>query len=298
MRRPYGIWVVLVLLVIAVYAYFTAVVKTGPDEYVVAENLQNGECTLHAPGYAFVAHALIPGRVSMTRFPRRVSQLVEIRLPIPPLDELKSEYYSIRMPLNLAIEVDPERLLIEPARLIKEKNALIVLCRKAVEGFFQKEFSPYMAPNFNREGLVAAREAVFRTVQEKLTAYAGRIGIRVTAMEISGAVTVPELKAYYEGLQYLDELRVLEKNNKKELIALNAGLEREKLARKELVEKLSEIARLIKSNPDLLKYIYIDRLGDNVKVIIAPEKSGMPLGLGLEQPPEKEPRKGEVDNLR
>jgi hypothetical protein len=298
MRRPYGIWIVLVLLAIAAYAYFTAVVKIGPDEYAVAENAQNGECTLHPPGYVFIAHAVIPGRVSITRFPRRVSELVEIRLPIPPLDELKSEYYSIRMPLNLVIEADPERLLLDPARLIKEKNALIVLCRKAIEGFFQKEFSPYMAPNFNREGLVAARETVFKTVQEKLNAYAGRIGIRIVAIDISGAVTVPEQRTYYEGLQYLDELRVLEKNNKKEMIALNAGLEREKLSRKELIEKLSEIARLVKSNPDLLKYIYIDRLGDNVKVIIAPEKSGMPLGLSLEQPPEKESRKSEVDNLR
>ncbi|TAL39472.1 MAG: hypothetical protein EPN93_01540 [Spirochaetes bacterium] len=298
MRRPYGIWVALILLLFIGYAYFTAVIKIAPDEYAVSENQQNGECLLLAPGYNFLPHALIPGRVSLTRFPCRVSELVEIRLPIPPLDELNSEYYSIRMPITLAVEADPARLLVDPVRLVKDRHAVIALCKRALEGFFMKEFSPYLAPDFNRDALIAAMDAMFKSAHEKLAVYAERQGLRIIALDRSGALIVPGYGTYYEGLRYLDELRVLEKNNRKEMIALNAGLEREKLARKEFIEKLSEIARLIKSNPDLLKYIYIDRLGDNVKVIIAPEKSGMPLGLGLEQPAEKEPRKTEVDNLR
>jgi len=63
------------------------------------------------------------------------------------------------------------------------------------------------------------------------------------------------------------------------------------------------ISNLIKSNPDILKYIYIDRLAGNVKLILSSDKSGMPFGMSLNEDLDKTGKsknaaKEEINNLR
>ena len=109
---------------------------------------------------------------------------------------------------------------------------------------------------------------------------------------------VPDAEMYREGLLLASDLRKIENDNKKELIVLENILRKEDQKHKKYLENLWEIAKLVKNNPDLLKYLYIKGFSDKVKVILAPEKSGMPFGLDLEVRDGAASKKGEIDNLR
>ena len=63
------------------------------------------------------------------------------------------------------------------------------------------------------------------------------------------------------------------------------------------LEKLTKVSSIIKDNPQILKYIYIDKMGDNIKVIISSDKTGIPGFLG-ESNDINPGVKGDVDNLR
>jgi hypothetical protein len=54
---------------------------------------------------------------------------------------------------------------------------------------------------------------------------------------------------------------------------------------------------IIRQNPDILKYIYIDKLGGNVKVIISPDKTGITLDVDKASA-EKPVKESSVDYLK
>ena len=79
---------------------------------------------------------------------------------------------------------------------------------------------------------------------------------------------------------------------------LRNSLEKDKIASEAYYEKLSRIGNMIKDNPEILKYIYIDKLAGNIKVIISSEKNAMPVIFGQDQDVKDSDLKKEIDNLR
>ena len=63
-------------------------------------------------------------------------------------------------------------------------------------------------------------------------------------------------------------------------------------------EKLLRISSILKNNPEILKFIYIDKMGDDIKVIISSDKTGLPAMFNDSAEGTKPAAKGDVDNLR
>jgi len=81
----------------------------------------------------------------------------------------------------------------------------------------------------------------------------------------------------------------------KEKVAVIGHLSREKLENESRQNYYSSIAKLIKSDPDLLKFIYIDKIAGNVKVVISSDKDLVPdIFTGKTETVKSK----EIDNLR
>jgi hypothetical protein len=277
---------------------YACVLRMGPEEFAVMEDRQTGEYSLLHSGWAFEWQGVYPGRIRVMRFQKRSAESTVIGLSIPAVEELKSERYVIKIPVSFTLHVDPRALSVAPEKLASQKNAIASFAGQALGGYLSKEASAYLEPVYNRNGLSQAQGDIVKKAGEKWIGFLGRAGIDVTSFEISGSVSLPDERLYYEGVAFLRELRELERSEKKELVALKGSLEREKLRRQEFMDKLTETSRLLKTNPDLLKYIYIDKLAGNVKVIIAPDKSGMPFGMNFAEPTGKPGQREEIDNLK
>lgn len=298
MRRSGRKAFLILLLAAALYVFLTAVFWTSPEEFTLVRDRDGGARTVLGPGFGFVWQGLVPDRLEISRYPKRAPEFIEARVAIPPLGDLEGDHYAIKVPLSVTYEVAPGALWVARASEQREGRPGASRMKELADKAFSAALGPYTEQAYNRFGIMRDREKITAAAYELMKGRAARAGLTVVSMELSGPMVLPEPLVYQEGLAFLAELREIERRNHKEYLALKSELEREKKRKKEYLEKLSDISRLVKSNPDLLKYIYIDRLGGDVKVILAPEKSGMNFGLSLEDERIAEKRKGEIDNLR
>ncbi|HSV97176.1 MAG TPA: hypothetical protein VLM75_09600 [Spirochaetota bacterium] len=288
----------ILLLSAAVYLYCTCVFRIGSGEFALARDRESGERLVLGPGFGFVWQGAVWRRLEVARYALRVSEFIEARVAVPPLGELESDYYAIRVPVNAVYEIVPESFRPGSVPAGREGHPGSAFMNDFIEKAFSASLGAYLAQGYDRNAVIRDRDRIAAEAAELVKGRAAKAGISVLGLELSGPMVLPERGTYLQGLAFLADLREIEHNNKKELIVLQNQLEREKLRKKEYLEKLSDVSRLVKSNPDLLKYIYIDRLGNDVRVILAPEKSGMPLGLSLDEEKTVGKRKGEIDNLR
>lgn len=294
---------ILLLFLSAIYICYSCVIKAGTGELALIEDKENGNFTLLHSGFNFAFQGIIPGRIQVFRYARKSASILDLTFSIPELQELKSDNYAVKMSFNLVYDVDADNLSLDPNIIGNDKSAVIQILKKSLAGFIAKGLSPYMDPYYNKAGILANQDKIIDKAREELRNYFKKIGINILDLDLMGSIGSPEMKTYYEGLVFNNQLREIEKNNKKELIILANNLEKEKRLRNDFLEKLSLISNLIKSNPDILKYIYIDRLAGNVKLIISSDKSGMPFGLSLDEYPDKTGKiknsaKEEINNLR
>lgn len=289
---------ILLLLAAAAYLCCTCVFRIGPAEFALVHDRDSGERLVLGPGFGFVWQGVVPRRLEVARYTLRTSEFIEARVAIPPLGGLESDYYSIKVPVNAVYEIVPESFRPGSAKADRGGRPGSAFVREFVEQAFAAGLGTYLAQGYDRNGVMRDGGRIAAEAAGLVKSRAARVGISVIGLELSGPIVLPEQKTYLEGLAFLADLREIERNNKKELLLLQSQLEREKRRKKEYLEKLSDVSKLVKSNPDLLKYIYIDRLGDDVKVILAPEKSGMPFELSFDDEKTVGKRKGEIDNLR
>lgn len=296
-----GLWTkILVIACIAgaVYCWLNCVVIVGDGEFAVFEDREHSEFGLLDSGLSFLWQGVVPERLRVVVHRRRLAETMELKLAIPPLGELKSDYYRIGVPVKIVADIDPRRLSIEPKRIAADRKAVGEELKSALEAAFQRELSPYLAPLYNPNAIAANQAAISRAAIARGMEWGRSAGIDLRSIETAGGFQLPDQRTYNDGMKYYRDLQELERGNKKKLIELVAEIEKEKRLRAVYLEKLSEISRLIRANPALLKYIYIDRLAGNVRVIIAPERSGMPLGLDFDDTVERAAKKGNIDNLR
>jgi hypothetical protein len=93
-------------------------------------------------------------------------------------------------------------------------------------------------------------------------------------------------------------MRDLDFSNRKQEILLSKKLIKERYENELYYEKLLKVSSMIKDNPEILKFIYIDKLGDDIKVIISSDKIGLPAMFSDTINNAKPGVKGDVDNLR
>jgi hypothetical protein len=298
MKRLRKILFIIILLTVAGYLYVNCFFIIEEGEFGLVRSEQTGDIIrVLDSGYQIIPEGIFPGEISLMTFRKRESRLFDLSIPIPSLEMTRSNFYAITIPVSIQYAISPERITLVTEEWGDNRHYIPHLLERFMTGYFVREFTPYFSPVYRRLELERDMDRIIQSVSESLIAQGRAIGIEITAFRLSGAVRLPDAGTFSDGLQYLRELMEVEKNNKKELIILRSKLERDEIYNKQFYKKLEEISKLIKGNPDLLKYMYIEKMADKVKVIITPEQSGMPFGLDFGSA-EKEKRTGDIDNLR
>lgn len=110
-------------------------------------------------------------------------------------------------------------------------------------------------------------------------------------------ISFPSYAVYNEGVSYQEEYRAVQMRAKRDMVQLKSRLERKQAEDASRFDYLGRISDMISDNPDLLKYIYIDRIGPDVKVVISSDKELVPELFRPEPEKSKADKKEESDDL-
>mgnify|MGYP007085769531 FL=1 len=288
----------LIILVLLGYTAYNGLVIIDKGGFAVIQDRESDKLIrIVGEGYSFVPESLLFWRVKVERFYRKNIDTFRINIPITPLEDLASPLYAVSIPINVVYEIDPAHLMADAVSFNRKAGLFHVSLKKLLEECFSKDLAVFFTPRYDRNRLEKESSRIIDAVHGRLKEKCSMMGIVLTRFELAGAVFLPDVKTYQDGIRYLDELRSLEKNNKKELLILEGNLKKEEIVNRKNIEKLKEISALVKANPLLLRYMYIEKLGGNVKLIIT-DKDGVPFHLDESSSTGKAKKKNEIDNLR
>jgi hypothetical protein len=299
MKRFFKKFSILLLILLIGYVLFSSIEKISNGTVGVVEDLRSKKVVrMVRPGpggYSFVWRASIPWRYSFAETPLERDVRYEIRISIPDMENLKEEYYHIRIPLNVGYRIDPQKFS-DIAALGREGRPLDDLVKRFFTSVIEKELMAYLYPVYQREAIAARMNIVMETTKGDIDQDLRSHGLVLVRAALSGAVSLPGRTLYYEGMQYAADLRRKDRSAELGLIDVRGRVERQKIENRQFYSKLREISSIIADNPEILKYIYIDKMGGNVKVILSSDASGVPAMLnGTAKPKKGAPV--EIDNL-
>ena len=293
--------IIIILVIIGVmYALLSSIEKIGSDRIGVVEDVRSKRIVrVYRPvfrDYAFVWQGALPWQYSLAGIPLRRSSGHSIKITIPGLSSLKEDYYAIHVPIRAMYRIDGKHFS-DIALLGDNCRGLDAQVGKLLEDAIGSEFGKFTAPAYQRDALAAQAAALIQKIQKDLAAEFKGMGIALISVSVSGVITLPEWTTYNEGLQHAAELRKLDKAIQKDMIEMRGKMEREKIKNEQFYARLLEISRIISNNPDMLQYIYIDKMAANVKVILSSDNSGLP-GFLESAKKQKKGKPRDVDNLR
>lgn len=280
---------------IAFGAYFT-IFKIQDGEYGVLVDRESGEIqSVLGPGYNFVPRNIAFWKHSVAYGRMRGAILFDVRVPLPGLAEVESRHYAVDMKVQGNYELD-----LENARddLLLSRESLIALLKSICRDSFEAEMLPFLSPVYDNKKLEANSESVIARGFDNVKKRIGAMGVKLLNASLVGPLRIPPIEIYREGLVLAADLRKIENDNKKGQVILENKLKEDELKQKKYLENLREIAKVVKNNPDLLKYLYITGFSKNVSTIIAPDRSGLPFGLDFSEKGSSPRARGDVDNLR
>lgn len=268
----------LLLAAAAVYAGFSAYNPVrGGMAAVVADKKSGNVVSVIAKERRFVPYSALTWKYSVEMLPLKSSVMRDIRVDIPALKELDRDAFSIIIPIKVDFTIRPE---LPNLNLLKNAAAgfteLLERELKAELGFLLQD---YLTPAYRSAALIEARDDIIKKLNETISAKFANEGINIDDLRYMSAISLPDNRRYEEGLVYLENLRRMLIENDRKLIEIKGQLERDAQSTESLYKKYREISLIINENPAILKYIYIDKMAGNLKLIISSDKSAFPAFL-------------------
>ena len=286
------------LTLVVLYGCIMSYYSLEKGTVAVVRDLKRGQIVeVYEGAHSFIWYGTLPWLFAVDRLHTERSVSRELRIPIPTLKGLEGNDGAVVVPVRIKYVIDQEK--VRNLRLLQEQGAAFDrYIGKRIEGFLAWDLRPslhplYRAPLIEKqisEILAAAKESSFEKwgIEEALV---------LEIMPLRPPV-YPGVAQYQEGLRFLQEMKRTSMENSREMLRVKNRLEMDRLNQKALLDKYRDMGALVKENPDILKYIYIDKMADDLKVIISSDKSGLPLFLDREQEDTHKSPRGEVDNLR
>ena len=297
--KSFFIKVIFILLIAAGGYIFITSYRPVPEGMisVVYGNQDDAPVIVVPAGSRFVIQGVAPWLYHIETIALDKRDSFDVKMTIPSLVGLKDEYYGISIPVSVEYSIEWDK--VRDYTLFRNNSLKIsnIIFEDTVR-FFSNQLQPYLLPFYRGPALEFRKEEIKAAVRNGLTDKLAGQGITLKRIDIYENWTYPDNERYREGLQYLAELRRIEIENAKSLSLLKNRLEGEKIQEEALYKKYREMSRIIKQNPDILKYIYIDKLTDDLKVIVSSDKSMVPLFLEEGKNKGSVSEKGEINNLR
>lgn len=282
------------------YALIFSVVILDSERITVIQDLRSGSVVkILRPLFWRVSLAwqgAFPWWFLVSEVPRSRAVDFQARIVIPGCEDLKKDVYHVHVPVRLKYRVNAARFT-DGARLAGNGTGADELAEDYIRKGLQRELSPYLAPVYQPEALAAQAEGALESAYDTVFKDCADRGIDLVEAKLTGAALVPDRALHLEALQHAANLRGIDNMLEKDLIEERNRVTRQKISNEELYGKLKVISKLIAANPELLKYIYIDKMAGNVKLILSSDSSGVPRLLEAEKSLKKGKTK-EIDNLR
>ncbi len=297
MKSLIGLIIKLAVAVLIIYGLVFAVYRTGEDEIIILKELKdNSIVQVYSGQVNFIWQGMLAWRYRVSKVTVRGSAILQIKAGIPSLSSLVDDAYIIRIPVNITYQIDKK--LLPDMRYLGSRQDIENFIADKMSLISSTVLSRYIDPVYDRTVIKNNEKLILNSLAAEITNKFTDIGIKVSKVEFLSTGYFPENKIYAEGLAQNKEMRDLDFSNRKQEILLAKKLLKEKYENELYYEKLLRISTLLKGNPDILKFIYIDKLGDDVRVIISSDKSGLPAMFNEGSDAVKPGKKGDVDNLR
>ncbi|MDY6934227.1 MAG: hypothetical protein SVZ03_08400 [Spirochaetota bacterium] len=293
----YTFFLIIIILFVG-YVIVNCIVKIEDSTFSILIDKKNDSIRILKDKYNFVWQGIIPRRIQLNTYRKKNNVFFDLKIPIPPFEEMKGDLYSIQVPINIDYIIDPIKFPFTTASIKDGSKAFNKEIDRIFKGYLKRELYSYFLPSYRGEALYRDKELIISRVADTLKEKSLSNGITIHNIEILGGFELPNSKTYYNGLRFYNELRRIEEDNEKELLKLSNKLQKEKLFKNKYYDELNKISKMIERNPDLLKYIYIDKMAKNVKLIISSADTGMPFGLGFDEDSNTNRTEREIDNLR
>ncbi|HOO71864.1 MAG TPA: hypothetical protein PK926_08875 [Spirochaetota bacterium] len=247
-------------------------------------------------GYGFSFEGGMPWWFTLNEVSLERNFSHEFFLSIPALEELNDARYQIRIPVRMHFIINSDSPAAQEYLLKGEKgiDEAVTVCLRSLLG---NEIGPFLAPTYRRDALYYRQHALEGDIVKKISGEVAKLGIEGASFSMPGGMFLPDMSSYWEGMRHLDNLNKLKRKNEIDTEILNGRLKQENLSNEEYYKRLSRISSLIKENPELLKYIYIDKLSDKIKLVNSIDTLDI-LGVFNKQKTDTEASKGDIDNLR
>ncbi len=302
MKKSNKILFILFFILIAASSLYLLVncLKRVPEgHFAVFKDKTTGDVRLLSPGTHLLIQGLYPDRIILRSFKEVNNSIFNLKLEIPPF-ESSNEALCVRITCNILYAVN-NNIQISGIQLdnLDNNNFFNGIIERIIKVNIKTELIPYITPIYKPETIADDTNKIIEKTLNRSKQQCKDMGLEIRKFELIGQMELPLKDLFYNELKYYNELRDIEKNNKKELLILENKLLNEQKYDNLYYNKLREISKLIKENPDLLKYIYIEKLADNVKIIFTSDRTGFPPGLISDQILEKKNNSNnEIDNLK
>lgn len=283
------------VFLLIIYCFIFSFYRLEADEYGLIKDHDNRIITGFKNRYNFIWQGSLPWKYKIEKLSLKNSSLLNVTIQIPSLSSLTDDIYFIRIPLNVSYRINRDNL--PDMSYLSDKIQMDKYISDIASGICTTMFMDYIEPQYTRERFIVEQKRLNDDIAAEINIKLASLGIVVEKLEFILPGYYPDTKLYQEALVRNREMRDLDFSSKKQEIMMKKQLLKEKSEFEFYFEKLSKVSALIKDNPQILKYIYIDKMGDNIKVIISSDKTGIPGFLG-ESNDNNPGIKGDVDNLR
>ena len=279
-----------------IFGIYFSLYKSGKDEIILLKDKNDKVVQTYIANYNFIWQGILPWEYTVVKMPVKNSAIITIQVKIPSLSSLNDDSYIIKLPVNISYQIDKTNLpdisylksKLDIENFIVEKSILIC----------QTVLMNYMEPVYDKNNIIKNEKIIIEAMTSELFKKIKSLGIIPDKIEFISPGFYPDNKLYMEGLVQNKEMRDLDFSNKKQEILLSKMLIKEKHENELYFEKLLRISSILKNNPEILKFIYIDKMGHDIKIIISSDKTGFPAMLSDSLDGMKPGVKGDVDNLR
>ena len=279
---------------ILVYLFIFSFYRLKDNRIGIVKDCKTGDVVLiFTDSYNFIWQGTVPWIYSVDITDTSTASIMSVDVVIPSLSKLKDDIYYIKIPLSISYRIDRSN---PPDKTVfKDRGTINAYVKGYIEAMCSSVLINYLEPAYNRNALLKDEKILYDTIIAKLMEKLKSAGIVCDRIEIVSRAYFPEDDLYREGLVRCKELRNLDFENIKKEIELKNRLIKDKTEYELYFERLYRVSALIKDNPDILKYIYIDKMGGNIKVIISSDKTGIPFMFGSPLDDKKTDLKGDVD---
>lgn len=279
------------------YSFIFSFFKLNENEYGLVKDINNNQIiTGFKNSFNFVWQGSLPWKYKVEKIELKNSSIFDVIIQIPSLSSLTDEIYSIRIPLNITYRIQKDNL--PDISFLAERKLMEQYISNIASGICGTMLIDYLEPKYDRSRLLLEQKRLNDDIAAEITKKLAFLGIITEKFEFVLPGYYPDTRLYDEAIVRNREMRDLDFSNKKQEILMKKQLLKEKSEFELYLEKLNKVSSLIKDNPQLLKYIYIDKMGDNIKVIISSDKTGIPALLGESSDNNNSGVKGDIDNLR